>query len=100
MKVYSILYMTIWNKVSEIPRGRVATYGQIARLIGLSNQARLIGYALHRLPASTAVPWYRVVNRKGKISLSESEGGYQLQVALLEAEGVRVEQGVIDLNKY
>jgi len=65
----SALYRQIWDTVRRIPRGRVATYGQIAALIGHRRQARLVGYALHSLPEGLAVPWHRVVNSKGEISL-------------------------------
>ena len=58
----------IHKTVSRIPRGRVATYGQIARLAGLRGQARLVGYAMHALPAGTRVPWQRVVNARGAIA--------------------------------
>jgi len=100
LKLYSTLYRTIWDKVREIPSGRVATYGQIARLVGMPGQARLIGYALHQMPESESVPWFRVVNNKGRISLSDIEGGYQLQKALLEAEGIRFIGETIDLKQY
>jgi len=55
--------------VRRIPRGRVATYGQIAALAGLARQPRLVGYALHALPTSTAVPWHRVINARGMVSI-------------------------------
>src|ERR1044071_10045232 len=73
--------------VSQIPRGRVATYGQIARLAGLPGQARLVGYALHALPAGTSVPWQRVVNAQGAISTRSA--GVSPQRRILESEGVR-----------
>lgn len=74
--------------VRRIPRGRVATYGQIATLAGLPGHARQVGYALHALPNSTAVPWQRVVNAAGAISLRPMSGGIS-QRMLLEKEGVR-----------
>jgi methylated-DNA-protein-cysteine methyltransferase related protein len=72
--------------VARIPRGRVATYGQIARLAGLPGQARLVGYALHALPDFTPVPWQRVVNARGEISTRGAHGVRQRR--LLEREGV------------
>jgi len=66
----------IHKVVSRIPRGRVATYGQIARLAGLARQARLVGYAMHALPAGTRLPWQRVVNAQGAISLPGSVKAY------------------------
>ena len=62
------LHQRIHAVVSRIPRGRVATYGQVARIAGLPGQARLVGYALHALPAGTSVPWQRVVNAQGALN--------------------------------
>lgn len=85
--------------VSRIPKGRVATYGQIARLAGLGGQARLVGYAMHALPAGTRVPWQRVVNARGEISLPGSSAVRQRK--LLETEGVRFDaRGRIDLDSF
>jgi len=88
--------------VARIPKGRVATYGQIARLAGLPGQARLVGYALHALPEHSRVPWHRVINAEGRISLrSDGSGHDQLQRALLQRERVRFNaQGVISLERF
>jgi methylated-DNA-protein-cysteine methyltransferase related protein len=80
-------YERIYAVVRRVPRGRVASYGQVARLAGLANGARQVGYALHALPDHTAVPWHRVVNARGAISLRG--GGDATQRILLEREGVR-----------
>jgi methylated-DNA-protein-cysteine methyltransferase related protein len=89
----------IHRVVSRIPRGRVATYGQIARLAGLRGQARLVGYAMHALPVGTRVPWQRVVNARGEISLPGSSAARQRE--LLEREGVRFDaRGRIDLDHF
>jgi methylated-DNA-protein-cysteine methyltransferase-like protein len=80
-------YQRIYAAVRRVPRGRVATYGQIARLAGLPGHARQVGYALHALRASTTVPWHRIVNASGAISLRRS-GGALSQRLLLEREGV------------
>jgi len=77
----------IYLVVARIPRGRVATYGQVARLAGLPGQARLVGYALHATPAGTFIPWQRVVNAQGAISTIPKHGPRQR--LLLEREGVR-----------
>jgi methylated-DNA-protein-cysteine methyltransferase-like protein len=94
-------YERIWRVVRRIPRGRVATYGQVALLAGLPRQARLVGYALHALPEAKEVPWQRVVNAQGRISargLSEYEA---LQRKRLEREGVRFDaKGKIDLARF
>lgn len=75
--------------VRRIPRGRVATYGQVAVAAGLPGRARLVGYALHALPEHTAVPWHRVINAEGRISLRRGGAGEVTQRLLLEGEGVR-----------
>ena len=86
----------------RIPRGRVATYGQVAALAGLPGAARQVGYALHALPAGADdVPWQRVVNAKGEVSPRAEPGADDEQRALLEAEGVRFDRrGKIDLVRY
>jgi methylated-DNA-protein-cysteine methyltransferase-like protein len=75
--------------VRRIPRGRVASYGQVARLAGLPGRARQVGYALHALPAGTRVPWQRVINAAGGISRRRRPGPELTQRILLEQEGVR-----------
>jgi methylated-DNA-protein-cysteine methyltransferase-like protein len=89
----------IHQVVLRIPKGRVATYGQIARLAGLRGQARLVGYAMHALPGGTRVPWQRVVNARGEISLPGTSAVRQRK--LLETEGVRFDaRGRIDLDRF
>ena len=94
-------YRRIYAVVSRIPRGRVATYGQVAELAGLPRQARLVGYAMHALAADSDVPWHRVVNAAGKVSLrSDGLGHDDLQAQLLAREGVRFVAGAIPLARY
>ncbi|NDG75161.1 MAG: methylated-DNA--[protein]-cysteine S-methyltransferase [Synechococcaceae bacterium WB8_1B_136] len=82
----------VWRAVALIPEGRLATYGQIAEQIGAYGCARQVGWALRRLPLGTAVPWHRVVNAQGRISLSPSrEGSDWMQRELLLAEGIPVD---------
>jgi methylated-DNA-protein-cysteine methyltransferase related protein len=81
-------YQQIYAVVRRIPRGRVATYGQIANLAGLAGHARQVGYALHALPPETAVPWHRVVNAQGGISRRSLPGAELAQRQLLMMEGV------------
>lgn len=81
-------YQRIYAVVRRIPEGRVATYGQVASLAGLAGHARQVGYALHALPGGTAIPWHRVVNAKGGISLRSMPGGELVQRGLLEREGI------------
>lgn len=85
----AIVYATVW----QIPPGRVATYGQIARIAGLGRMARQVGYALHALPEDSEVPWHRVVNARGEISLRSSSGAESLQRLRLEREGLRFDAG-------
>jgi methylated-DNA-protein-cysteine methyltransferase-like protein len=76
----------IWQVVAMIPQGKVATYGQLAALIGFPSHARLVGRTLRNLPADSKLPWFRVVNAGMRISLTG--GGEARQKRLLEAEGV------------
>ena len=95
------MYAAVYNAVRSIPPGRVASYGQVALAAGLPGQARLVGYALHRLPDDTDVPWHRVVNIRGEISLDQRFGPGRTQRALLEAEGVSFDsRGRIDLTRF
>jgi methylated-DNA-protein-cysteine methyltransferase-like protein len=88
--------------VALIPRGRLATYGQIAELIGAYGCARQVGWALRRLPLPSAVPWHRVVNAQGRISMSPSrEGSDWMQRELLLTEGIPVNlDGQLPLRRY
>jgi methylated-DNA-protein-cysteine methyltransferase related protein len=92
------IYANIYKIVSHIPFGKVATYGQIADQAGVPGHARQVGYALHSLPDDSKIPWHRVINQKGQISLVSAQ---LLQRRLLESEGVVFDsQGTIDLHKY
>ena len=82
---------TIYRAVRNVPRGRVASYGQIAELAGLEGHARQVGYALHALPDGSGVPWHRIINAKGEISPRSAGDSHELQRMLLEAEGVKFE---------
>jgi len=87
--------------VRRIPKGRVATYGQVAELAGFPRQPRLVGYALHSLPGDSGVPWHRVINARGEVSLRTGSGWDRLQRALLEDEGVEFDlRGRVSLARY
>ena len=94
------LYERIYRVVCRIPRGKVATYGQVARLARLPNQARLVGYALHALSRDD-VPWQRVLNGSGEVSPRGVDGPDELQRELLEDEGVEFDRrGRVDLSRF
>ncbi len=94
-------YDRIYAVVRRIPRGRVATYGQVATLAGLGGHARQVGYALHALTAERAVPWHRVVNARGQISPRTEPGGDLIQRRLLEREGVNFDTADrLELGRY
>lgn len=83
----------IWMTVCAIPKGKIATYGDVARRAGLPGAARRVGAALRKLPAGSTVPWYRVVNASGKSSLPSGTQGSDRQRALLADEGVLLGSG-------
>jgi len=94
-------YELIWSVVRKIPSGRVASYGQIAELAGLEGHARQVGYALHNLPERSNVPWHRVINSRGEVSLRSGGDSHELQRHLLEAEGVTFDlRGRVDLAVF
>jgi methylated-DNA-protein-cysteine methyltransferase related protein len=95
-----VSYQRIYRVVRRIPKGRVATYGQVASLAGLAGHARQVGYALHALPHGTIVPWHRVVNAAGRISTRATQGGELVQRILLEREGIRLDaRGRVPLDR-
>lgn len=97
-------YQQIWQTVQAIPKGYVASYGQIADLAGLPGRSRLVGRALKSTNNNTwrgqPIPWYRVVNSQGKISLPVASEEYQKQVTMLQEEQVVVLNGRINLKNF
>ncbi len=93
-------YEQIWEIVRQIPRGKVATYGQVASEAGFPGQARRVGYALHSLPDSSGVPWHRVINASGRISFPKGSEAYGRQRRLLRKEGIILSKEIIDLNRF
>ena len=87
----------IWQVLANIPRGKVATYGQVAELAGLSRGARQVGRVLAALPTESRLPWHRVVNATGRSSLPDGAGRRQRQ--LLRDEGVSFRRGRIDFSR-
>jgi len=98
----SDLYNNIYQLVKHIPEGRVATYGQVAACLGKPRGARVVGWALNTCP--DGVPWQRVINRQGMLSIENLRASKELQAQLLKAEGVAVEfhdgNFWVDLKKY
>ena len=94
-------YHRIYRVVGKIPKGRVATYGIVARLAGRPGAARTVGWALSALPEENDVPWWRVINAAGRISLAAHDHNAVLQRALLLREGVRFAPGgAVSLGSY
>ena len=94
-------FENVYEAVQLIPRGKVATYGQIARMIGAPRSSRAVGYALHANPRPGVIPCHRVVNREGRLAPAFAFGGPEIQAQLLESEGIEVgEDFIVDLGKY
>ena len=90
----------IWAKIAEIPRGKVATYGQIAEMVGLPRRARLVGYALRHSPDALDLPWHRVINAKGESAFPRDSASYNTQKSRLEEEGVPMIGGRVSLKEF
>ncbi len=92
------VFEKIYDVVKQIPRGKVATYGQVALLAGNPRWARVVGYALHVNPDPDSIPCYRVVNREGRVSPAFAFGGENMQILMLESDGIEVTDGRVDLS--
>ncbi len=90
----------VYQFVKLVPSGKVVTYGQVARAIGAPRCARQVGFALHVNPEPGVIPCHRVVNREGRLAPAFAFGGIEIQAALLQAEGVEVTDGAVDLSRY
>ncbi len=90
----------IYSIVSHIPRGSVSTYGWVAERAGYPRHARLVGHALRIRPDDRDVPWHRVINAQGRISLPRGSAPYAEQRCRLEEEGVRLVRGRVDLRRF
>ncbi len=97
---YGTFFKSVYAAVRQIPKGKVATYGDIAAAIGSPRASRAVGWALHVNPEPVVTPCHRVVNRFGKLSESFGFGGIEEQQRLLMHEGVKVMDGAVDLKKY
>lgn len=98
------LYFKIYTAVRRVPKGKVATYGQIAALAGSPRAAQVVGWALRALKPGSKIPWQRVINKAGMISIENMHAPKELQVDLLRQEGIDVTQQesnfFVDLKKY
>ena len=93
--------LRIWQVIAMIPEGKVSTYGDIAKHAGLAKAARRVGMALRGLPEDTRIPWHRVINSQGRISLPEGSASQYRQRERLESEGVVFKANKrVDLRKY
>ena len=90
----------IYEAVKQIPKGHVATYGQVAAMAGNKKMSRAVGNALHKNPDPEHIPCFRVVNAKGELAGAFAFGGEGRQRKLLEEDGVQVVDGKVDLNKF
>ena len=90
----------VWQVVEGIPRGHVLTYGEVARLAGMSRAARRVSLAMRRAPRTRKLPWHRVVNAQGRISFPADSSGHRQQRERLEREGVVFVKGKIDLERH
>ena len=94
-------YQEIYELVRQIPKGKVTTYGNIAKMLGRPRSSRVVGYALHVNPEPQTIPCHRVVNREGRLAPGFAFGGPDVQKQLLENEGVFVNSdNCVDLEKY
>lgn len=91
---------TLYQFIAAIPFGKVATYGQLARLVGRPSAARWVGRTLKHLPKDTKLPWYRVINAQGKISFPIDSPGWIKQKDKLADEGILLHNGRIRLKDY
>jgi len=96
----SELKLIITQIVGSIPYGKVASYGQVARLSGYPSHARFVGAVLKQLPSDSSLPWHRVVNGKGRVSFPLESESYIEQCSKLLSEGVEVHEGVISMRKF
>lgn len=94
------VFEKIYEIVRQIPRGSVASYGQVASLAGNKRWARVVGYALHVCPENSDIPCHRVVSREGALSDAFLSDGENRQKLLLEAEGIRIEENRVDMERY
>ena len=90
----------IYLALAQIPAGKVITYGNLAKLAGMPKGARLAGRLMCELPEGSQLPWHRVINAQGKLSLSPDSEGYRMQLQRLQREGIEIINGKINLRRF
>ncbi|MCG7565642.1 MGMT family protein [Pseudoalteromonas sp. CnMc7-15] len=90
----------IYQVVAAIPKGKVCSYGEVAKRAGLPGYARYVGHTLKNLPSDSRLPWHRVVNSQGKISFAQGSDGFTLQQQALLGEGVLVIDGKVNMRRF
>ena len=93
-------WRAVYEVVARIPRGKVATYGQVASLAGYPGQARQVGYALAGMPEDLDLPWHRVINARGEVSPRTWTNMHEFQQVLLEREGIAFKGARLDMKVY
>ncbi|MFZ2413955.1 MAG: MGMT family protein [Candidatus Cryosericum sp.] len=101
MRTAETFFERVWNVAAKVPRGKVTTYGAIARALGSPGAARTVGWAMRAAPAGSRLPCHRVVNAEGDLSPEEAFGGPDVQRSLLESEGITFDsQGRVDMKRH
>ena len=90
----------VYQYLTKIPKGKVVTYGQIAQYLGNKRLSRVVGNILHNNPDPIKYPCYKVVNSKGELAINFGDGGIETQAKRLKADGIKVVNYKVDLNKY
>ncbi len=101
MRMTETFFERVWSVAAKVPRGKVTTYGVIARALGSPGAARTVGWAMRAAPAGSHLPCHRVVNATGALSPEDAFGGAGIQQSLLESEGITFDtQGRVDLKRH
>ena len=93
-------YQKIWNTIAAIPAGRVASYGQVGELAGFARGARLVARALRYAPAELKLPWHRVLNVRGEVSIPRASSSHDEQIRRLAEESVPMTGGRVNMSEY
>lgn len=90
----------VWQWIAAVPRGKVASYGQIARLAGHPRHARHVGAILRNLPAGTRLPWHRILRSSGELAFAPESEAWQRQQRLLATEGITLDRGRVSMAQH